>query len=112
MTAYLRQRELTLTSLVLVVWFAAAAVGQEPAWNPKAAAKYLDERGEWWLGWGSSARGQGTSCISCHTALPVALARPALAKQLGETEPAAVEKKLIANVQKRVANWERISADQ
>src|SRR5262245_42651362 len=79
-----------------------------PRWSPKAAAKYLDERAAWWLGWSGSARGQGTACLSCHTAMPFALARPALGKQLGETAAGAAEKKLIDNVQKRVENWAKI----
>jgi squalene-hopene/tetraprenyl-beta-curcumene cyclase len=99
---------LTLTSLCAAT--SRSAESGPPTWSAQAAAKYLDARGEWWLGWSSSARGQGTSCISCHSALPVALARPALGKALGETEPGAVEKKLIDNVKKRVANWEKIVA--
>jgi squalene-hopene/tetraprenyl-beta-curcumene cyclase len=81
-----------------------------PAWNPKAAAQYLDGRGDWWLGWSGSARGQGTACISCHTALPFALARPALTARLGETVVDPVEQRLLAGVKKRVQNWDKIVA--
>src|SRR5712664_1942509 len=73
----------------------------QPTWNPAAAAKYLDSRADWWLHWSSSARGQGTACISCHTTLPFALARPALAARLGETELGSTEKKLIDVLKKR-----------
>src|SRR5262245_34501325 len=72
---------------------ALAAVRQR--WNAHAAAKYLDQRGDEWLNWSGAARGQGTACLSCHTAMPVALARPALAKQLGETAASEIEKKMI-----------------
>ena len=48
------------------------------SWNPKAAASYLDYRAGWWMEWTGSARDHGTFCISCHTALPYALSRPAL----------------------------------
>ncbi len=77
-------------------------------WQPTAAAKYLDERANRWLGWSGAARGQATACISCHTTLPYALARPALGGLLGETAAGPAEKKLIENVKQRVAHWERI----
>lgn len=80
---------------------AAKTPAVEPAWNPKAAAQYLDARAEEWLRWSGSARGQGTVCLSCHTTLPFALARPAL----GES---AAEKQLLASVSKRVENWDKI----
>ena len=79
-----------------------------PTWSPKAAANYLDERAEWWLGWPSAGRGQGTACVSCHTTMPFALARPALGARLGETNASALETKLVENVKKRVANWDKI----
>jgi squalene-hopene/tetraprenyl-beta-curcumene cyclase len=84
--------------------------GAPASWSPKAAAAYLDRRGEWWLNWSGAARGQGTTCLSCHTALPLALARPALGARLGEPAAGAVEKRLIETVKKRVANWDKIVA--
>jgi squalene-hopene/tetraprenyl-beta-curcumene cyclase len=78
------------------------------SWSPMAAAKYLDARADWWLSWSSAARGQGTVCVSCHTTMPFALARPALSQRLGEIGAEAAEKRLIENVNKRVANWGRI----
>jgi squalene-hopene/tetraprenyl-beta-curcumene cyclase len=78
-------------------------------WNPRAAAKYLDRRADWWLGWSGSARGQGTACISCHTTLPFALARAALREHLNETTPGAAEKRLLDGVNKRVERWAEIS---
>ena len=80
-----------------------------PSWSPKAAAKYLDERTEWWLNWRGAARGQGTACASCHTSLPLALARSALSEPLGETAAGVVENRLIDNMKKRVENWEQIA---
>jgi squalene-hopene/tetraprenyl-beta-curcumene cyclase len=74
----------------------------------KAAAKYLDERANWWLHWPGAARGQGTACLSCHTTVPFGLARPALAGPLGETAPGPVEKKLIDRLRKRVDSWDKI----
>src|SRR5438552_4010666 len=83
----------------------------QPSWSPKAAAKYLYGRADWWLNWSGAARGQGTACLSCHTSMPFALARPALGAQLGETAAGAVEKRLIDNLKKRVENWDKIVAD-
>ena len=55
-----------------------AGAPAEPGWNAKAAAQYLDQRAEWWTTWPNAARDRGTYCMSCHTTLPYALARPAL----------------------------------
>jgi squalene-hopene/tetraprenyl-beta-curcumene cyclase len=72
------------------------------SWDPKAAAAYLDYREGWWMEWTASARDHGTFCISCHTQLPYALARPALRTALGERGPAENERRLVENVVKRV----------
>jgi squalene-hopene/tetraprenyl-beta-curcumene cyclase len=75
-------------------------------WNPKAAAAYLDQRAEWWVAWPSASRDHATFCVSCHTALPYALGRPALRGPLTEQGPSTTEHKLIDNVVKRVRIWE------
>src|SRR3954463_5903442 len=74
-------------------------------WNRKAAAAYLDQRSTWWSSWPNAQRDHGTFCVSCHTALPYALARPALRPSLGETAASAPETALLANVTKRVTMW-------
>jgi squalene-hopene/tetraprenyl-beta-curcumene cyclase len=104
------QRRILLVALGFLL--AQQVRADEPQWNADAAGKYLDGRGQWWLGWSGSARGQGTACISCHTGLPVALAQPALGKHVGAKEPGAVETALLNNVKKRVANWEKIVAEE
>ena len=53
-------------------------------WNRKAAAAALDERQAWWAGFPAAQRDHGTFCVSCHTTLPYALARPRLRASLGE----------------------------
>ena len=81
-------RVVILSGLVLA---GAAAIGAAPAavepdatgWDAKAAAKYLDARAEFWSAWPNAARDRGTFCISCHTTLPFAIARPALRGPLG-----------------------------
>jgi squalene-hopene/tetraprenyl-beta-curcumene cyclase len=77
-------------------------------WSKTAASQYITERAQWWLGWSGSARGQGTACISCHTSLPIALAQPALGKEMGEPTEGAVEKALIDDVSARVGDWNDI----
>lgn len=79
------------------------------SWNPKAAAAYLDQREQWWMGWEDAARENGTFCVSCHTAVPYALARPALRKALGEQAPTENERILLENVRKRVRLWKEIA---
>ena len=75
------------------------------AWNAKAAAAYLDQRATWWTTWPNAQRDHGTFCVSCHTALPYALARPALRQRLGETGASPSEAALLANITKRVTMW-------
>ena len=43
-------------------------------------------------------------CISCHTAVPYALARPALRRALGETTPTPHEARILETAQRRVAS--------
>jgi squalene-hopene/tetraprenyl-beta-curcumene cyclase len=74
-------------------------------WSPKAAAAYLDQRADWWMGWQGAARDHGTFCVSCHTALPYALSRPALREGLADDAPSNNERRLLDNVTKRVRLW-------
>ena len=94
---------------------AALATAAEPNSTPppssysgKAAAAYLDSRLTWWSTWPVSARDHQTFCVSCHTALPYAMSRPALRKTLGETGPSPIEQKFLANVTKRVRMWQDV----
>jgi squalene-hopene/tetraprenyl-beta-curcumene cyclase len=85
---------------------ALATLAQESAtWDQKAAAAYLDSRQNWWSSFPSAARDHETVCVSCHTSLPYALARPALRSALNESTRSATETKLIADVVKRVRAW-------
>jgi len=78
------------------------------SWNSHAAAAYLDGRLEWWLHWPNAARDHETTCVSCHTAMPYALARPALRRALGEHDMAAPERAMVASVVKRVTLWNEV----
>ncbi len=77
-------------------------------WDRAAAAAYLDGRAAWWRTWPIADRDHETSCVSCHTTLPYALARPALRAALGETGPRVPEVDLLRDVEKRVALWDEV----
>jgi squalene-hopene/tetraprenyl-beta-curcumene cyclase len=97
-------RVLLLTSFLLLAGRPLPAQDTAP-WNPEAAGRYLDSRMAWWIKWPVSARDHQTFCISCHTALPFALARPALRADLREQGPSSNEQRVIENVTKRVRLW-------
>jgi squalene-hopene/tetraprenyl-beta-curcumene cyclase len=79
------------------------------SWDQKAAAAYLDQRAVWWMEWPKAARDHQTFCVSCHTAVPYALSRPALRKTLAEEAPSANERRLLENVTKRVRLWKEVA---
>ena len=79
------------------------------SWDQKAAAAYLDQRAGWWMGWPRAARDHETFCVSCHTAVPYAMSRPALRAALAEQGPSANERKLLDNVRKRVRLWTEVA---
>lgn len=85
-----------------------AANSPPASWNARGAATYLDGRMAWWLTWRTSARDHETSCISCHTAVPFALARPALRSALGESQAGPAERKMLENIVTRVRLWKEI----
>ena len=74
-------------------------------WDARAAAAYLDQRQSSWESWPKAARDHGTVCVSCHTALPYALARPELRRLLHEGGLTTTEEKLIGDVVTRVRAW-------
>src|SRR5262245_9215361 len=101
-----------VTGFLISAGVAVIAFAQRPPAGPpsdlRAAAAYLDSRLEWWVHWPNAARDHDTSCVSCHTALPYALARPALHRELDDPQPAAPERILLANVTKRVKLWKEV----
>lgn len=74
-------------------------------WNAPAAARYLDDRMSWWLTWPNAARDQGTTCVSCHSVLPYALARSSLRRTLAERAASVPEEVMIERVTTRVRLW-------
>ena len=92
-------------AVVIIVFGFAPATRAAILWNPKAAAAYLDQRERWWMTWPGSARDHHTFCVSCHTVLPYALARPALRAALGESSVSPEERTLLDSVTTRVRRW-------
>ena len=87
---------------------ASAAPTGDLGWDPKAAAKYLDARAEFWSTWPNASRDRGTFCISCHTTLPYAIARPVLRSLIDERAPSAAESKILNNLLTRARNWREV----
>ena len=85
-----------------------AQSGGPGAWDPDAAAAYLDQRVDWWSGWETAARERGTFCVSCHTTAPYGLARPMLRPAGGAGAASRYERKLLDSVTTRVAGWTEV----
>jgi squalene-hopene/tetraprenyl-beta-curcumene cyclase len=108
-------RTLERVSLAVVLWAIfsggiafAQSESAAPEWSPAKAAAYLDGRSGWWMTFPKAARDHGTFCVSCHTATPIALGRPALRGILGETSASANQRKLLDNVVMRVRLWKEV----
>ena len=86
---------ITMTCVAACLLAADARNTSQPpvSWDMKAAATYLDGRENWWMNWPRAARDHGTFCVSCHTAVPYAISRPALRSVLGEQTATANEQK-------------------
>ena len=98
-------------AIALAGLFAVTVIGRfdaGPDWNRVAAGAYLDQRQGWWMTWPTAARDHDTSCVSCHTTLPYALARPALRTALAETATTATERKMLGHITKRVRLWREV----
>lgn len=100
----------TLVVCSLIVMGAAAvattssgSAGAAEDWNREAAAAYLDGRMDlWWTRAKSLRTGSGEAkCLSCHTAVPYALARPALRRSLGVTSATAHETRIVETARQR-----------
>jgi len=100
--------------LILLTCLAGLRAADQPtsagagSWSAKAAA-YLDGRITWWSTWPTAARDHDTFCVSCHTVATYAIGRGALRSALGERAPGPVERKVLANVAKRVRLWQEVA---
>jgi squalene-hopene/tetraprenyl-beta-curcumene cyclase len=63
----------------------------------------------WWQGWAPAQKDHGTICISCHTVVPYAMARPALRQGVDDIAMIIPEKVLLGSVEKRVGNWSQMA---
>src|SRR6266571_5419759 len=97
----------TILAVMMLCWGVLPAQ-QAARWDPRKAAAYLDGRMDWWLRWPNAARDHDTTCVSCHTALPYALARRSLRSELAEKDASAPERMMLANVVKRVRLWKDV----
>lgn len=79
----------------------------QPGWDIVKAAQYLDDRMELWFSKATQLQtDQGkTACVSCHTVVPYVLARPALRRAMGVSNPTPQEVKLLDETLRRVATY-------
>ena len=106
-----RSAFLVASGLVVAAWSLSAArpapvPAPDPGWDPAAAARYLDARMDlWWTKAKTLRTGSGEAkCVSCHTAIPYALARPLLRIATSTTAPTPHETRILDTVRQRVAN--------
>jgi hypothetical protein len=79
------------------------------------AIGYLDARQDDWSRFSKAERGQAdekTTCVSCHTGISYALARPWLGRFVSEADPAAPERRMIADVGLRVEHWAELDSPE
>ena len=97
---------LVLLPLLLVARISPAQANRDggSAWNREAAAKYLDQRMDTWFEKGEKLQTgtAQTTCVSCHTVIPYALARPALRRAMHVTELTPQEARLVDETARRV----------
>ena len=111
-------RLLSFISGLLAIMYAASALGGEntpETWDRTKAGQYLDRRGEAWFNFDSAHRGQGsskTTCVSCHSLLPFALARPALRRLSDEKLPTKLETRLLEQTKLRVSSWDKLDTEK
>lgn len=77
-------------------------------WDAAGAAAYLDSRMDAWFTNGTKLKtgDTETACVSCHAALPYALARPVLRQVLHASAPARQEAKLLDDTTRRVNTYD------
>jgi squalene-hopene/tetraprenyl-beta-curcumene cyclase len=89
-----------MTRMVVLLTLAVAP-GFAGDWSPRLAAEYMDSRQKDWFAW-PRANQNATPCVSCHTNLTYLMARPALRRALGESEPTQYETGLLNMLKSRV----------
>src|SRR3989442_1427212 len=79
------------------------------SWGPKTAPPLLHQPAGPGEALPQTAPAHQTFCVSCHTAVPYAISRPALRRPLAEEAPSANERRLLENVTKRVRLWKEVA---
>jgi squalene-hopene/tetraprenyl-beta-curcumene cyclase len=113
-TVFRRALRIATVTAAALGWADAAEAGdaQDPA-RVRRAIAYLDERQEAWSRFPKARRGEGadaTSCVSCHTGISYALARPALGRFVAAAAPAAPLERILAAVALRVEHWAELDS--
>ncbi len=104
---------LALACTLLVTGVAAQQFTESPgrttprAWEPAAAAAYLDARMDAWFANGTKLKtgDSTTACVSCHAGLAYALARPVLRREMRVGVPAPQEARLLDETIRRVETY-------
>jgi squalene-hopene/tetraprenyl-beta-curcumene cyclase len=101
-----RALQIATISMVATGWSATTNAGDpEDHARILRAIAYLDARQDEWSQFAKAQRGEGadkTACVSCHTGLSYALARPGLRPFAASPGPSAAEQRMIAAVDLRV----------
>ncbi|MBI3263975.1 MAG: hypothetical protein HYZ58_12620 [Acidobacteria bacterium] len=76
-------------------------------WNQESAARYLDDRMDAWFANAKKLRtGEAqTACVSCHTSVPYALARPALRRAMHASAATPHETRIVEEATRRVETY-------
>jgi hypothetical protein len=86
---------------------ASATAVKAAGWDRAAAAAYLDDRMDMWFATATKLRtgDAKTSCVSCHSSVGYALARPALRRALHAAAPTVQEARLADETARRVESY-------
>jgi squalene-hopene/tetraprenyl-beta-curcumene cyclase len=109
-----RAFQIAAITVVATGWAATANAGdpEDPA-RIRRAISYVDARQDEWSQFAKAQRGEGTdktACVSCHTGVSYALARPALRAFAASPGPATAEQRMIAAVNLRIEHWAELDS--
>lgn len=106
-----------LAITVLIAAFVTGVAARQPGpqtesderggWNRESAARYLDERMDAWFANAKKLRtGEAqTACVSCHTTVPYALARPVLRRAMHVSTATPHETRILEEAMRRVETY-------
>jgi squalene-hopene/tetraprenyl-beta-curcumene cyclase len=101
-------------TVLVAGWGASANAGDtEDLARVRRAISYLDDRQDQWSRFAKAQRGEGadrTTCVSCHTGVSYALARPGLRPIAATPGPSPPEERMVAAVVLRVEHWAELDS--